>query len=57
MGVVALVFLVAAEFALVVWMLGMSIREYFASRDPVAATVYYIMLAVFAVMPLFVTRS
>jgi hypothetical protein len=57
MGVVALVFLVAAEFALVVWMRGMSIREYFASRDAVAATVYYIMLVVFAVMPLLVTRS
>jgi hypothetical protein len=32
----------------------LTIREYFASRDRVAGTVYYVMLAVFAVMPLLV---
>jgi hypothetical protein len=26
-------------------------REYFESRDPIAATVYYLMLVLFAVMP------
>ena len=56
MGCVALGLLLVAEFTLVLWLRGMSIREYFASRDPVAGTVYYVMLAVFAVMPLLVAR-
>lgn len=56
MGLVGLVLLLVAEFALVIWLRGMSIREYFASRDPVAGTVYYVMLIVFAVMPLLVAR-
>jgi hypothetical protein len=56
MGFVARGLLLVAEFTLVLWLWGMSIREYFASRDPVAGTVYYVMLAVFAVMPLLVAR-
>jgi hypothetical protein len=54
MGGIALVLLLVAEFGLVLWLRGMSIREYFASRDPVAGTVCYVMLGVFAVMPLLV---
>lgn len=54
MGCIALGLLLLAEFTLVLWLRGMSIREYFAGRDPVAGTVYYVMLAVFAVMPLLV---
>jgi hypothetical protein len=56
MGFVALGLLLVAEFTLVLWLRGMSIREYFASRDPVAGMVYYVMLAVFAIMPLLVAR-
>jgi hypothetical protein len=33
---------------------GMTIADYFASRDPVAGTVYAAMLVVFAVLPLLV---
>jgi ABC-type uncharacterized transport system permease subunit len=54
MGFIALLLLLVAEFGLVLWFRGQTIREYFASRDPVAGTVYYLMLAVFAVMPLLV---
>jgi type IV secretory pathway TrbD component len=54
MGGIALVLMLVAEFGLVLWLRGMSIREYFASRDPVAGTVYYVMLGVFGVMPLLV---
>ncbi len=54
MGCIALALLLVAEFGFVLWFRGMSIREYFASRDPVAGTVYYVMLGVFAVMPLLV---
>jgi hypothetical protein len=54
MGGIALVLLLVAEFTLVLWLRGLTIREYLASRDPVAGTVYYVMLAVFAIMPLLV---
>lgn len=54
MGGVALGLLLVAEFTLMLWLRGMSIREYLASRDPVAGTVYYVMLGVFAIVPLLV---
>jgi len=54
MGGGALVFMLVAEFGLVLWLRGLSIREYLAARDPVSGTVYYLMLAVFAAMPLLV---
>ena len=57
MGCVALVLLLVAEFTLVLWLRGLTIREYLASRDPVSGTVYYVMLGVFAVMPLLVARK
>jgi hypothetical protein len=52
MGCIGLILMLVAEFGLVLWFRKLTIREYFASRDPVAAMVYYVMLAVFAVMPL-----
>jgi hypothetical protein len=57
MGGIALGLMVAAEFGLVLWVRGLSIREYLATRDPVAGTVYYVMLGVFAVMPVLVAKS
>jgi hypothetical protein len=57
MGCVALALLLVAEFTLVLWLRGMSLSEYFASRDPVSGTVYYVMLGVFALVPLFVARK
>ena len=56
MGAVALGLLLAAEFTLVLGPRGLSLREYFATLDPVAGTVYYVLLGVFALMPLFVAR-
>jgi hypothetical protein len=56
MGCVALGLLLVAEFTLVLWLRGMSVSEYLASRDPVSGTVYYATLAVFAAMPLFAGR-
>ena len=55
MGGIALSLLLIAEFTLVLWLRGLSIREY-AGRDPVAGTVYYLMLGAFAIMPLLVAR-
>ena len=54
MGCIALVLMLVAEFGLVLWVRRLTIREYLASRDPVAGTVYYVMLAVFAIMPILV---
>ncbi len=52
MGGIALSLLLIAEFTLVLWLRGLSIKESLAARDPVAGTVYYVALGVFAVMPL-----
>jgi hypothetical protein len=57
MGGIALVLLLLAELTLVLWLQGLSIREYLASRDPVSGTVYSVLLGVFAVIPLLVARK
>jgi hypothetical protein len=57
MGGSALGLLLFAEFGLVVWLRGISMKEYFATRDPVSGTVYYVTLGLFAIMPLFVARK
>jgi hypothetical protein len=56
MGGIALCLLLIAEFGLVLWLRGLSIREYLATRDPVSGTVYYVMLGAFAIMPLLLVR-
>jgi hypothetical protein len=56
MGSIALGLMLVAEFTLVLWLRGLSISEYVATRDPVSGTVYYLMLVVFAIMPLLVVR-
>jgi hypothetical protein len=55
MGCIALGFMLVAEFGLVAWLRGLSIKEYLASRDPVSGTVYYVMLGVFAI-PFLITE-
>lgn len=55
-GCIALGLMVISEFAFVLRLRGLSIRRYLASRDPVAATAYYLALAVFASMPIFVAK-
>jgi hypothetical protein len=57
MGCIALGLLLVAEFTLVLWLQGISIKEYLANRDPVSGTVYYVMLVIFAIMPRFVARK
>lgn len=51
MGCIALVLMLIAEFGFVLWIRGLSIKEYFATRDPVSGTAYYLLLIVFAIMP------
>jgi MFS family permease len=51
-GLVALALLLGAEFGVVLGLRGLTIAEYFANRDPVSGTVYTVMLAALAAMPL-----
>jgi hypothetical protein len=51
LGLVALALMLAAEFGLVLSLRGMTIGDYFASRDPVSGTAYYLALAYFALAP------
>ncbi len=55
MGGIALGLMLTTEFGLVLWLRGLTIRQYLASRDPVSGTVYYALLGLFAVMPFLLT--
>lgn len=55
-GLIALGLLLVADFTVVLWLQGLSMEDYFASRDPVSGTVYLVMLGVFGIMPLLVAR-
>jgi hypothetical protein len=57
MGCTALVLMLVAEFGFVLWIRGISIRDYLATRDPVSGTVYYVMLVLFAIMPFLVAKK
>jgi hypothetical protein len=54
MGCIALGLMLVAEFTLGLWMRGMTIREYFAARDPISGAAYFVTLGAFAVVPIFV---
>lgn len=56
MGCIAFCLMLVAEFTLVLWLRGLSVSEYLSSRDPVSGTVYYVMLGIFAIMPLLLAR-
>ena len=54
MGCIALVLMLIAEFGFVLWIRSLSIKKYFSTRDPVSGAAYYLLLIVFAIMPLLV---
>jgi hypothetical protein len=56
MGGIALALMLAAEFGFVLWLRGIPVSQYSATRDPVSGTAYYIALGIFALMPVFVAR-
>ena len=56
MGCIALGLMLVAEFTLGLWIRGMTIREYFAARDPVSGAAYFLTLGAFAVIPIFAGR-
>jgi hypothetical protein len=51
-GLIALALLLTAEFSILLWLRGLSMGNYLASRDPVSGKAYYSLLALFALMPL-----
>ncbi|MBI4479592.1 MAG: hypothetical protein HY651_06180 [Acidobacteria bacterium] len=55
-GLIALALMLAFEFGFVLQLRGLTIAEYFATRDPVSGTVYYFSLALFALFPLLLRR-
>jgi hypothetical protein len=54
MGALAVALMLAAEFSLVLRLRGRALEEYFATRDPVSGTAYYLALLLLALMPLIV---
>lgn len=56
MGLIALTLMLLAEFALVLPLRGMTVAEYFATRDPVSGAAYYVALVAMALLPLAVRR-
>ena len=50
-GGIALFLLLIVEFSVVLGMRGLSFGDYFAERDPLAGSVYAVMLLIFAAMP------
>lgn len=55
-GGLALALLLIVEFTVVLSLRGLAIDEYIAARDPVAGSVYAVLLIVFAVMPWWVGK-
>jgi len=51
MGAIALALMLLAEFSLVLAVRGITVQQYFATRDPLATAVYYLLLLIFALMP------
>jgi hypothetical protein len=56
MGCIAFGLMLVAEFTLGLWIRGLTIREYFATRDPISGTAYFMTLGAFAVIPIFAGR-
>jgi hypothetical protein len=55
-GAIALALLLATEFTVVLKIRHLTLAQYIAGRDPVAGTVYALMLLVFVLMPLVVRK-
>lgn len=56
LGVSALLLTLCIELLLVSLVRGQSVGDYFAGRDPVSGSVYYVLLVLFAAMPALLRR-
>lgn len=52
MGVLALALVLACEFSVVLYVRGLTFERYWISFDPVSGTLYYALLIVFMLLPL-----
>ncbi len=57
MGALAFALLLAAEFSLVLPLQGLTLKQYFATRDPISGIAYYAALVLLALMPVVVERE
>ena len=57
MGVMAGALLLLAEFTFVLRLRGLTLEEYFATRDPVSGAAYYAAVLLLMLMPLLVNRD
>jgi hypothetical protein len=57
MGLLAAGLLLVAEFTLVLRLRGLTLEDYFASRDPVSGSAYYVSVLLLALFPLLVNRT
>jgi hypothetical protein len=55
MGLLALALMLLVELTTVQWLRGLSLEQYLATLDPVSGTVYYVLLALFAILPALVS--
>jgi type IV secretory pathway TrbD component len=56
MGAIAVTLMLVAEFTAVLWLRGLTLAQYLATRDPVSGSVYYFALFLFAIAPALVAR-
>ena len=56
-GCFALGLMLLVEFTFVLWIRGLTLREYLAARDPISGGAYVLALVAFALMPIFVGRK
>ena len=57
MGGMALAMVLALDFTVILWIRGLSFRQYVEMFDPIAGTTYFMMLEIFAVMPFLVSKA
>jgi hypothetical protein len=56
MGLLAAGLLLVAEFTLVLSLRGLTLEDYFASRDPISGSAYFASVLLLALLPLLVNR-
>jgi len=56
-GLTGLTLMMLTEFSVVLWLRGLSLAEYIATRDPVSSAVYFGSLVLFALLPLLLSRA
>jgi len=56
-GLLALGLMMAFELTLVLRLRGLTLTEYLSQRDPLSSYIFYLMLVVFALMPLLVNSA